>query len=1152
MRHLYRNTVFLFLVLLACAAAIYPPTEKLRKGRDLAGGTSLIYSVALDDDDNAEEVMNNTIEVLKKRVDPNGLYEIAMVRQGRDRIEITMPLPTDNVEALKSDYEAALDTLRGYRIDADAFERAMRLPADERDARLNGLAGESETRRELFAAAAAAYDAAQEARAAYENAVAEGATDEELNALIEEAGAAVEAYTRARDEALDTSFDVSELASALEQLSADGRTILNRETGQTERLPSPRERAIGRIKGENPDLVPFIDEAIARHQAYAAERRGLDDANDLIRLLRGAGVLEFRIAVEPGELPAEQDIRREFNEDGPGAASGSDFRWFPVEDIDSWYDSREGLDLLLASPNAFFSQRDLVGEERDGVYYVLLWDTPGLRLTAAEKPWGLAEAFPTTDQQGRPAIGFRMDPQGALKLGRMTGANEGKPMAIVLDDQVYSAPNLLSAISSNGIIQGQFTQQDIRYIVDTLNAGALTAKVSESPISVSTLAPELGADNLRKGFYSGVVALIAVAAFMIVYYLGSGGIAVFALASNGLMILGAMALARASFTLPGIAGIVLTFGMAVDANVLIYERIREELADGADIKTAVRLGYQKVLSTILDANITNLIVVLVLYYRATQEIRGFAITLGIGIVCTLISSLFITRLLYTYLLEFNLGRLVRNQLPMVIPGLQRALTPNIDWLRLRPLFIVISAGYIGLGVTMIWVQRGEMLDNEFRGGTAVDITLAAGETRTRQDILDDILGVVPEDPESPVADLRTAEVVAIDPAADGVTSDTFRIKTTATDRVAVRNAILEALGELIATSPPLEFTGSDLTDANAAPVYPILDSTLGPNINRLEFRNEVGGYVGGAAILLENLEPARPAERIRQRLEDMRTQPDFSDTLTRRHEFVILRGTEDAVEAGVILVRDPGVLFLDDEPRWRVDVAQREWDLAGAALTEATEFAGGQSFSPQVAATFRAQAIVAVVLSFAGILAYIWFRFGSLRYSLAAIAAIMHDVLAVVGLIAVAEIIYEARPGLAGALLIEPFKIDLGLIAALLTIIGYSLNDTIVILDRIRENRGKLPYASGPVVNKSINQTISRTLITSSTTLIAVLIMYIFGGVGIRSFTYALLCGVFVGTYSSIAIAAPLVYSKRPPSEGRGVTKARSETDEERRQLAPA
>ncbi|MEZ6317658.1 MAG: protein translocase subunit SecF [Phycisphaerales bacterium] len=184
--------------------------------------------------------------------------------------------------------------------------------------------------------------------------------------------------------------------------------------------------------------------------------------------------------------------------------------------------------------------------------------------------------------------------------------------------------------------------------------------------------------------------------------------------------------------------------------------------------------------------------------------------------------------------------------------------------------------------------------------------------------------------------------------------------------------------------------------------------------------------------------------------------------------------------------------------------------------------------------------MVAVSLSFVLILIYIWVRFGSVRYSLAAIIALIHDVLTAIGLIALAEIIYENHflESFAAAIGIEPFKIDLNLVAALLTIVGYSLNDTIIIMDRIRENRGKLPYASRETINLAINQTVSRTLITSGTTLIAVLILYIFGGAGVRAFSYALLVGVIVGTYSSIAVASPLVWSGKSDKSYRGKGKS--------------
>ena len=204
-------------------------------------------------------------------------------------------------------------------------------------------------------------------------------------------------------------------------------------------------------------------------------------------------------------------------------------------------------------------------------------------------------------------------------------------------------------------------------------------------------------------------------------------------------------------------------------------------------------------------------------------------------------------------------------------------------------------------------------------------------------------------------------------------------------------------------------------------------------------------------------------------------------------------------------------------------LAKREWELAIAALTQPTSFEQVSSFTSAVAQTMKAKAIVAVVLTLLGILCYIWVRFGSLRYSVAAIVALIHDVIIALGILALTGLVGSSS--FASMLLVEEFKIDLGVVAALLTVIGYSLNDTIVILDRIRENRGKLPLPTASIVNTSINQTVSRTVLTSLTTLLAVSIMYAEGGSGMRAFTFCLLVGLFVGTYSSVAIAAPLVFT---------------------------
>jgi SecD/SecF fusion protein len=1139
MRHLLRNSILVVLLLLICSLAIIPPSEKLRMGRDLAGGTSLVYSVSVDPGEPVDQVLTNTIEVLKKRVDPNGLYEISFVRQGANRFEISMPLPTPEVQKLKVDYAAALDSMSHYRVTSEDVDRIARMDDAQRDIAVEEFARGNVARRALFTELFEAKARSEDAEAQYREASALGKTDQAvLDELLNTAGEARTLYQVRRERLLRFSFDPEDLAAALE-LSNDKRRLPDNsaENGIRE-LPSPREASIARLVREHPELTGEIQGVEAQYDAYANVRRGLDDANDLIRLLRGAGVLEFRITVDPGTIAEEQQLRRRLQEQGPRASTPG-YKWLGLNDVTTWIRDATDSPMLEAAPALLFSRYGYIVEERDGQYWMLVHDMPGMRLTKAEGDWGLASAFTTSDQLGRPAIGFRMDAEGARRLGELTGPNTGNSMAVILDDQVYTAPNLNSRISSNGIIEGQFSQQDITYIRDTLAAGSLSAKLSADPISQVTIAPELGADNLSRGFFASILALVMVASFMVAYYFGAGVVALIALASNAIMILGIMSLSRAAFTLPGIAGIVLTFGMAVDANVLIYERIREELADGADIRTAIRLGYQKVLSTILDANITNLIVCLVLYRFATQEIKGFAITLGVGIVCTLFSSLVISRLVFALVDNAKKSDLFKAQLPTAIPAVQRLLSPNINWLSLRPLFLLISTGYIALGVGMVWTQGERMLDNEFRGGTAVDIVLANDQTSTRQSMRDMLLGYVDANADDQVIqELRNAEIVAINPQGDGVTSNRFRLKTTLganesgesenIERLVVEQAVVTAFGDLVAQEPPLEFDG-DKAAIDDAPVYPLLQATLGDNINDRSVLDDVSDSLGGVAIVLNNLSPQPTLKSLEDRIQLMRQDPVYSSTQTRSSStrIVLLDGTEDAVKRAVVLVADPDFGYFDDAPRWNTELAQTEWELVRSALTRLTSFKGMQQFDAQIAKTYQAQAIVAMALSLIGIMAYIWFRFGSLRYSMAAIVALLHDVITVVGLIALAEIIYDWNPSLAGTLLIEPFKIDLGLVAALLTIIGYSLNDTIVILDRIRENRGKLPYASREVVNKSINQTISRTLITSGTTMIAVLIMYTVGGTGIRSFTYALMCGVFVGTYSSIAVAAPLVFSSK-------------------------
>ncbi|MEC9372528.1 MAG: hypothetical protein VYC34_01735, partial [Planctomycetota bacterium] len=507
--------------------------------------------------------------------DPEGLYEIAIVRQGRDRIEVSMPLPTEEVKRLQQNYQDALQQLDDVAIDADRLDRVMRLPAAERAAALREMAAGNEERLALLEAAASRYDDAQAARESFDEARAqEGVDQETLDELVQFVADAVVAFDEARAAVLQSSVTGAEIERAL-SLPNEERRIRDDSTGEVEILPSPRQVALDNLRERYPEASDEIEGVLQAFDAYASKRRGLDDVNDLKRLLRGAGVLNFRIAVEASEgYPDEQRVRRELQERGPRAVRAADVRWLPVQDISSWYDSVQQLRSLQANPAAFFRARDLVGEEYNGLYYILVWDTDDLAMTQADGEWRVSRAFPSTDQFGRACVAFQMDARGGSLLGRLTGPNTGRPMAVVLDDQVYTAPNLQSRISSNGQIVGNFSPSDINYLVRTLNAGALAAKLQPQPISEEVLGPTLGADNLRKGFTAGIIALVAVAVFMVMYYLGAGVIAVIALLCNAIIILGAMSLNRAAFTLPGIAGVILTFGMAVDANVLIYERIR--------------------------------------------------------------------------------------------------------------------------------------------------------------------------------------------------------------------------------------------------------------------------------------------------------------------------------------------------------------------------------------------------------------------------------------------------------------------------------------------------------------------------------------------------------------------------------------------------
>jgi SecD/SecF fusion protein len=1143
MRNIYRNAAIVIAALIVFTWAIIPPAEKLKLGKDLRGGVSLVYSVAVREDENAAQVLSDTINVLKDRVDPRGVMEISMVAQGRDRIEVTMPQARPEVKEFKQRLEDKLEQLGAFNLSANRLGQIVSMPPADRQAEIGKVKGLDPARRTKLDAVIVAWDESQAARTELELLKSNQAEPAQLDPVVQRAADAELRYEKLSGELLESVISPAEVRRAL-SLSTLEKRLQDAATKQVISIPSQQSVAIDELKRQHPSRLAEIEDVISSFGEYSKKRTTLDDPQDLKRLLRAAGVLSFRITVGVGRHPEEARLRESVRERGPNAAAAPDARWFRINQINSWFESIDQFNQLRDNPAAFWAGRGLVGERYLGEHYVLCWDTRTARLTQAEGQWSVARAFPQRDDLGRPAIGFEMNPKGGLLLGDLTKEHVREPMAVLLDDEIYTAPTLQSAISKRGQITGDFSEAEISYIVKVLAAGSLQAKLSPEPISESTVGPQLGLDNLQRGFAAGLAALALIAVFMVVYYFGVGFVAVIVLIINSVIILGAMSLNKAAFTMPGIAGLVLTLGVAIDANVLIYERMREEFNRGIDFKNAVRLGFDKAMSSIVDGNITNLIVCVVLAYTGTQEIKGFAITMSIGVLSTLF-CLIVSRLFFDLMILAGVKRV--SMLPMAVPALQTLLTPRINWLRLRYVFIALSVTYCTIGLVMAFTRGEQMLSTEFRGGTEITLQLkpASGPGSERltmqRPAVEERVHAIGEkaDIRSPLRMLAAAEVLPQNPRLDGVTSDEFKIRTVATEVDLIKAAVLGEFKDVLETQPALAFTHFEEPDGrklkNLA-VFPIISDDLGEDISRrLPAPQSVKDFRGGVAIVLDKLSPEPTLDQLRERLQRIRSQADFSDTLTRTTEVFVIDGTDGAVKSAAVVVADPTVNYFENQDRWLELLGNREWRIAVEGLSVASTPASVQSFSAAIADTFRAQAIVACVLSFVLIALYIWIRFKSFRYSFAALVALVHDVLTVIGAVALCAILYDAggtTQSVVSRLGILPFKIDLNMIAAILTVAGYSLNDTIIIMDRIRENRGKSLQASGAMINAAINQTISRTLITSGTTLMSAIMLYIFGGEGVRAFSFALLVGVAVGTYSSIAVAAPIVWVKGRDTDG--------------------
>ena len=1143
-------------ILLVAVIAIFSMTlasYPLKPGRDLAGGTTLVYQVTVPESSDAKSVVEEVINAIKRRIDPQGLKNLVFVPQAGNRIEIQLPAVSIEAQDREQDYVNAKLALTEQNVQRSELTSAIAMDAGARAAELESLAGDAEALA-TYQAAAAAFDQVAVTRSQYEAAAeARKARQSELRDLAADADERQTLQLRitAATEIWQDALQAYSRAEKQYSVSVEAALATNITTEEIDRLMALPDKAPAGADATDPNVKTVRESAIEAFIASHASRAdairaavdafrvleelkgGSTDPDEVIRTLRGSGVLEFRIAAgeEPG-ADAVAQYRAQLQEKGPRSGARDPYRWFLVDAEASFADTEEAKAALKENPIAFFAGHNLHGAEFASDYYVLLSNTPDKALMASMPGWEVSRASQSVDDIGRAAVGFTLNAPGGQLMSALSRANLQKPMAIVLDGRVISAPTLQGAIASRGVITGQFTNSEVRYLINTLNAGALAGALSEEPISRVETGPELGLDNLKHGKTAAMLSLAFVALFMVVYYFFGGIVAVLALLANMVIILGTMALLRATFTLPGIAGIVLTIGMAVDANVLIIERIREELARGAELRAAVRLGYEKAFSTIIDANITTLITCLVLYYTATTEIKGFALTLMIGIFATLFTTLFGTRILMDLYVRTTSAKTL-HMLPISIKGLGRVLTPKVNWAGKAPIFFGVSIVMVIASLLVVSSRGSDLLDIEFRSGTQVQITLANDQMIERRDAVDRLAALAQERPEFEALGPGTSGVVAVGTLQDGFKSNSFQIEALDEDADHVSRGVQLAFEGLLATRPPLSFDGDGAKDRREAPLFPILKSALKENIAGYdENLEDVSDYLGGVAIVLNNLTPPASVEDITDRIRTMRLQPDFQELTFRKWEVLGLdtadaQGADDerlydAVALVSIETGDVGVSYLEDARAMDdpTGLAWTEFNVLRAAVQRDT-LDSVVSFSSQVSSSMAYQAIQAMVLSLFAVVAYIWIRFGSIRYGLAAIAALAHDVTIAMGLLAFSHYLFNNALG--SMFVLSDFKIDLAIVAAMLTIVGYSLNDTIVVFDRVRENRGRLATASKDIVNDSINQTISRTTITSLTTLLAVAVLYFNGGDGVHGFAFAMLIGVLVGTYSSVAIAAPIL-----------------------------
>ena len=615
---------------------------------------------------------------------------------------------------------------------------------------------------------------------------------------------------------------------------------------------------------------------------------------------------------------------------------------------------------------------------------------------------------------GFPVVSFELYGHRKQEFTEFTGAYKSRPMAIVLNNKVFSAPNINEALPGGGQISGGtggFSQKQVGELVTVLRTGSLP--ILPQLESESYVGSTLGEDAISTGTKSAMIGGILVLIFMLLFYRMNGVVACAALLFNAFILIGALYFTQATLTLPGLAGLVLTIGMAVDANILIFERVREEWSRGREIPQAYKNGYERAFWTIIDANVTTLIAGVILWKFGTGPVQGFAATLCLGILTTLFSTLVFSKVLMSAIV-FGKNPPQKVSMGQILSGKQR-----INFLAKRKIAGVISVVLIAGGLFVYSSNADEMLGIDFAGGSTarVELNQAVTIAEMRDTLPGFAITIIKSDLEAAGAD----------------SSDTFQVK---------RKLTPEQRAEA-------QQDRSDL------------------NLEDLEAANE---GLSDEELAAQEREALAKKDLASQMIEELATNLEAKGWLAKLED---------------------GSIDLDNS------------------------FPEKSTVGARVSGEIQSAAVRAIMLSLILIVIYMTFRFREYRYGFAAVAALFHDVLITLGALAVAS-----ATGLVHV------EINLEIIAAFLTIIGYSLNDTIVVFDRIRENLPRRKEGFAEVINISINQSLSRTILTSVTTFLVVAVLFFFNRPfhnSLEGFSFAMLIGIVVGTYSSMFVASPLL-----------------------------